>query len=322
MEQPVQQSNGGQILTAVLIGTIGSGLLFSASLAVPLVGFVSAFLAPVPLGLARIRGGSVAAGFSALLTTLLMAVLFSPPVGAWYAVQCGMIGLMIPELSLKGFRQSRSILWTTAATVTLTVLLVSVYSFTSGTNPQLFAQKEIADSMNQAVKLYEQQSGLSPQDLEAIKQGMQSIGQLISRIYPALVTINLGLISAVCLILFNHMAIRRSLVVSQLPFKEFRTPELLVWLLIAAGFAMLAPTQLVTTPALNILALLGVLYFVQGLAVVLTFCDRTSFTSTLKVLLAILLLTQPYMNVIVTIIGVFDYWGEFRTPRTTQEENL
>jgi uncharacterized protein YybS (DUF2232 family) len=322
MEKPVQQSNGGQILIAVLIGTIGSGLLFSASLAVPLVGFVSAFLAPVPLGLARIRGGSVAAGFSALLTTLLMAILFSPPVGAWYAVQCGMIGLMIPELTLKGVRSSRSILWTTATTVVLTALLVAVYSFSSGTSPQLFAQKEITDSMNQAVKLYEQQSGLSPQDLEAIKQGMQSIGQLISRIYPALATINLGLISTIYLLVFNRMAIRRSLVVSQSPFKEFRTPDLLVWFLIAAGFAMLAPTPLVTTPALNLLALLVVVYFAQGLAVVLTFCDRTSFASSLKVMLAILLLTQPYMNVIITVIGVFDYWGEFRTPRTTQEENL
>ncbi|MCE1227740.1 MAG: YybS family protein, partial [Geobacteraceae bacterium] len=93
MEQIVSQSNGGQKLAAVLIGTLGSGLLFSASLAVPVIGFVSAFLAPVPLGLARIKGGSLIAGFSALLVTLLLAVLFSPPIGAWYAVQCGLIGL-------------------------------------------------------------------------------------------------------------------------------------------------------------------------------------------------------------------------------------
>ena len=62
MEQHATQSNGGQKLAAVLIGTLGSGLLFSASLAVPIIGFVSAFLAPVPLGLARIKGGSIIAG--------------------------------------------------------------------------------------------------------------------------------------------------------------------------------------------------------------------------------------------------------------------
>jgi len=322
LDKPAQQSNGGQILAAVLIGTIGSGLLFSASLAVPLVGFVSAFLAPVPLGLARIRGGRSAAGFSALLTTLLLAVLFSPPVGAWYAVQCGMIGLLIPELTLKGLRPSRSILWTTAATVVVTALMVTIYSVISNVNPQLFAQKEISDSINQAVKLYEQNSGLPSHDLEAIRQGMQEIGQFMARTYPALATINLGLISALCLLFFRPMAARRSLELNQATFKEFKAPEPLVWILIVAGFATLVPTTIISTPALNILAILSVIYFAQGLAVVLTYCERSNFSSTLKVFLAILLITQPYLNAILTVIGVFDYWGEFRTPRTTQEENL
>lgn len=322
MDKTVQQSNGGQILVAVLIGTIGSGVLFSVSLAVPLIGFVSAFLAPLPLGIARIRGGRSAAGFSALLTTLLMAVLFSPAVGAWYAVQCGMIGLIVPELTLKGLSPSRSILWTTVATVVMTALLITVYSVSNNINPQLFAQKEITDGISQATRLYEQQSGLSKEDLETIKQGMQEIGQVMSRIYPALATINLGLISAIFLYFFRPMALRRSLETSLSPFKEFKAPDLLVWLLIAAGFAILAPTALVTTPALNILAVLAVVYFAQGLAVTLTICDRTSFSSTLKVFLTILLVTQPYLNFVITVIGIFDYWGEFRTPRTKQEENL
>jgi len=76
MEKISQQSNGGQTLVAVLIGALGSGILFSASLSVPFIGFASAFLAPVPLAFARIRGGSSASGFAALLTTLLLAVFF------------------------------------------------------------------------------------------------------------------------------------------------------------------------------------------------------------------------------------------------------
>ena len=316
------QSNGGQKLAAVLIGTLGSGLLFSASLAVPLIGFVSALLAPVPLGLARIKGGSAVAGFSALLATLVLAVLFSPQVGAWYAVQCGLIGLLVPECALRGFKPSRTILWTTAAGVTLTIVVVTAYVMSTGTNLQLFIQKEITDGISQTTKLYEQQSGLSAQDLEVLKQGMQTVGQIMSRTYPALTTINLGLISAVTLLLFMRTATRYALAVNRPPFKDFRTPELLIWLLIVAGFAMLAPSVLLTTPALNILSVLGVLYFLQGLAVLLTISGRTSFASTLKVLLGILLLTQPYLIIVVTVLGIFDYWGDFRTPRTTQEENL
>lgn len=322
MKNSIMQSNGGQKLVAVLIGTLGSGILFSASLVVPLIGFVSAFLAPVPIALARIRGGGAAAGFSALLTTLLLAVTFSPAVGAWYAVQCGLIGLLVPEFALKGFRPSRTILWATAAAVVLSACMVAVFSFTTGTNPQLFAQKEIADGIAQATKFYEQQSGLSTQELDAIRQSMQMVGQLTSRIYPSLAIINLGLISTICQMLFARMAIRRSLVVSLIPFKEFRTPEPLIWLLIIAGFALLAPLSTISTPALNLLVLLGVLYFMQGLAVIIAFCDKSSFASTLKIVLSVVLLTQPYLAAVVTVLGIFDLWGDFRTPRTKQEENL
>lgn len=316
------QSGGIGTLVAVVIGIAGSGVLFSSSLVVPLIGFVSAFLAPAPLGYARIRGGSIAAGFAALITTLLMAILFSPPVGAWYAVQCGLIGLVIPELLLRGVQQFRTVLWSTALAILVSAAMITAFSLGSGTDPRSFVSKEIAEGISQAVKLYEQQSGLSAQDLELLRQGMQKVGQLMGRIYPALATINLGLICTVSMLIFSRTAGRFGLPVSRTPFREFRTPPLLVWLLIAAGFAMLFPSPLVTTPALNLLVILGVLYFLQGLAVVLTQVERMKFGGTLKVLLAIILLTQPYLAVIVAIIGIFDYWGEFRTPRTTQGENL
>ncbi len=264
-------------------------------------------------------GGRGAAEFSALLALLLMAVLFTPPVGAWYAVQCGLIGLLIPEFALRGFRPSRSILWSTASALIMTALMVAIFSFTSGTNPHLFAEKEINEGLSQALKLYEQQAGLSAQDMETIRQGMHSIKKLMIQIYPAVATINTGLVSMVSLLLFNRMATSRSIELNLPQFREFKVPEILIWLLIIAGFSVLAPTTLISTPALNILIVLAALYFMQGLAVLITYCDRSGFSGTLKVFLAILLLTQPYLNGVVAIVGIFDYWGDFRVPRNNQE---
>lgn len=322
MEETQQHRSGGQTLAAVLIGTIGSGLLFSASLAVPIIGFASAFIAPAPLGFTRIRGGSAAAGFSAILTTLLLAVLFSPVIGAWFAVQCGLIGLIVPELALRGLGAFRSILWATAAAAGLTIVLFGVMTVAGNVTPQLFIEKEISTSISQAAKLYEQQSGLTPDDIEALKEGMQTVSRLLLQLYPALITINLGLVSATTLLLFRNIAARSATELQYSPFAEFRAPALLIWPLIAAGFAMLAPTTLVSTPAFNLVVLLSVIYFLQGLAVLLTFCERTAFASTLKVFLAILLITQPYLAGVVVITGIFDFWGDFRAPRSKQDENL
>jgi uncharacterized protein YybS (DUF2232 family) len=103
-------------------------------------------------------------------------------------------------------------------------------------------------------------------------------------------------------------------------FSSYRNPEFLVWVLIAAGFSLLAGNAIVTTPALNVLVIIIVLYFLQGLAVLSTVIARQSIAGVLRAGLYIMLLLQPYLAALVAAIGVFDLWGDFRTPR--KQENL
>jgi uncharacterized protein YybS (DUF2232 family) len=83
---------------------------------------------------------------------------------------------------------------------------------------------------------------------------------------------------------------------------------------------MLAGTPIVTTPALNILAIITVLYFLQGLAVIYTMIARQKMAGFLRVIVHLMLLLQPYLTGVVAIIGIFDLWGDFRAPR--KQENL
>lgn len=306
----------------MLLGAAGSGVLFSASLAVPILGFAAGFMAAVPLCYTRLAAGRKAALLATLVATVLVGLGFKPLTGLWYLVQCGLIGLLLPDFTLRGMNGTRALLWTTAAASVASALVAFTMAASAGQDPLAMVQREIATGMDQALKLYEQQQGLSAQDLATIKQGMQTIAATLLRIFPALGTLNLLLVASVSLLFLRRMALSRGMALSIAPFKEFRVPEPLIWLLIAAGFSLLAKTTLVTTPALNILAVLVVLYFCQGLAVLLTLTARTTYAGFLKVLLAFLLLLQPYLLPVVTILGIFDLWGDFRTPRTKQEENL
>jgi uncharacterized protein YybS (DUF2232 family) len=83
---------------------------------------------------------------------------------------------------------------------------------------------------------------------------------------------------------------------------------------------MLAGNYIITTPALNILAIIALLYFLQGLAVLFTVIARQSIAGVLRVILYIMLVLQPYLAALVAAIGIFDLWGDFRTPR--KQENL
>lgn len=312
----------GQFLHKTLLGAAGSGVLFSASLAVPLVGFAAGFMAAVPLCYTRLAANRKAALLATLIAAVLISLSFKPLIGVWYLAQCGLIGLLVPDFVLRGMHGTRALLWTTAIASAATALVAFTLAASAGQDLLAMAKREIATGMEQALKLYEQQQGMSSQDLATIKQAMQTVATTLVRIFPALTTLNLLLVASVSLLFVRRMALSRGLALNIAPFTEFRVPESLIWLLIAAGFGLLTKTTLVTTPALNILAVLSALYFCQGLAVLLTFAGRTAYAGILKVMLAIMLLVQPYLLPVVVFLGIFDLWGDFRSPRTKQKENL
>jgi uncharacterized BrkB/YihY/UPF0761 family membrane protein len=50
------------------------------------------------------------------------------------------------------------------------------------------------------------------------------------------------------------------------------------------------------------------------------FFDRFAVQRFVRVIFYILLALQPYLAVAVAVLGIFDLWGNFRTPK--QQENL
>jgi hypothetical protein len=69
-----------------------------------------------------------------------------------------------------------------------------------------------------------------------------------------------------------------------------------------------------------VLVIVIALYSLQGLAIVLTIISRQSFAGVMRVMLFLMLLFQPYLVALLATLGIFDLWGDFRTPR--KRENL
>lgn len=308
----------------LLLGSVFSALLFSSAMAVPFVGFVAGFLAASPLVFVRFSTGSRNISvLSVALAALIVGIAFKPPSAIWYIAQCGMAGLIVPELLLKGKSNSSILLWATAISTLASAAVAVMFSMMAGQEIGALASKEIMTGIDQLVSLYEQQQSLSRDELEIVRHGLKKAGNLMVQIYPALATINMFFFSAATLVVSRWLAVKYSLQeLQQTRFSDFRTPDVLIWPLIVAGFTMFTPVALLKTPALNIIALLLPLYFLQGLAVAVTLSDRSQFKGLLKVMLGVLLIAQPYLIVVLTILGMFDLWGEFRIPRQKREENL
>ncbi len=320
MNQVTQTTPAHVRLRAAVGGVVATFSLFAASLVVPLAGFISGVLAPFPVAHTRIIHGRGAAciAFAGGLTAI--TGLFGVNAGIVYLLQCGTIALLMPELILRGQGPSRTILWTTASSLGLVSCALAVYVATGGHDLHRAAANEINASITQAVSLYEK-SGVTGDDLAALKKTMGQISVLFLRIYPALATLIIAMVASVNLLLVQRFTLTRTEPPREIPaLSSFRLKDALIWVLIASGFAMLASSPLVTTPALNILILVCSLYFIQGLAVVLTITARQTFGGFFRIFFWMMLVFQPYLAALVAAIGIFDLWADFRTPKT--QENL
>jgi uncharacterized protein YybS (DUF2232 family) len=225
----------------------------------------------------------------------------------------------MPELLLRGISGSRVLFWTTAANLLIYALGIAVYSSVSGVNLQQLVSAEISGSLQQAVALYEK-GGVTGEDLEFVKHSMTVASDLLKRLFPALITVMLVVIAGGNMLLVKKSTANTSVTLHIDDFTTFKNPDLLVWLLIVCGFTLLLPLSPVTTPALNMLLIITMLYFFQGMAVVSAMIKKYSVPALLRIFLYTMLIVQPYLLALVAGIGIFDLWVDFRTPKT--QENL
>lgn len=319
MDQNAQAGSIMARLTAVLIGAAGTFALFAASFVIPPIGFFTGVLAPFPVMYFRLRHGRPIAAIIFLAAVAALTALFGVEAGVVYLLQCGVIALLLPELLLRGHGASRAIAWTTGVNVALLAVAVVIFTQVSGQDLQQSLSGEISTSITRALAVYEK-SGVKGDDLSMVKQSMDAAAALLMRIYPSLVTILLGIMAGCNLALIRRPAFLMGHRLQLGDFKGLRLPEPLVWVLIAAGFSMLIPNPLVTMPALNVLVVTTTLYFLQGLAVVLTIVARQALAGIMRAFLWVMLLLQPYLAAVIAAVGIFDIWGDFRTPKI--KENL
>ena len=303
-------------------GSVATLTLFLAYVTFPLVGMLPGLFASFPAIYYALKRDRPTGTAIVAVSALVLAFLGDPTVVLLYLLQCGVISLALPVFLARGKGGARSIAYTVAISLGVVLLLAGIYCAVRGVNLHLQVQKGIQSSVAQTASLYEK-AGIKGDDLKEYQQGMEEAGKLIGRIYPSLVVVTLAFIAGFNLLLLRRSAARFPVPLALGDFVRFKNPEQLVWVLIGAGFTMLVPNQLATTAALNVLVVTVSLYFIQGMAVIAHFFARMATPRFVRVIFYCVLALQPYLTVAVAALGIFDIWGDFRTPRPPkQQENL
>jgi len=308
----------GQILDVVK-GSVATATLFLAFFYLPVIGMIPGFFAPTPGVFYTLKHGRNTGIALVAATSALLAVVADPAAVIIYLLQAGVMSLALSEFLLRLKGGARSVLYAVAINLLFLAGAAALFSLAYGTDIHAKVVKGVEASIAQTAIFYEK-TGVKGDELQALQQSMRQAGELIVTIYPALITVALGVVACLNLMLLSKIAGRLRLPVYLGDFRKYRNPEPLVWPLIAAGFGVLAPQNLIYLASLNLLIVICSLYTVQGLAVISHFFAKYAVPTFIKLIASLLLIFQPFMVLAVAVLGVFDLWGDFRSPK--KQENL
>ncbi|HBG05303.1 MAG: hypothetical protein A2075_20690 [Geobacteraceae bacterium GWC2_58_44] len=308
----------GRILDVVK-GSVATATLFLAFFFLPVIGMFPGVFAPAPGVFYALKNGRKTGIALVAATSALLAAVADPAAVVIYLLQAGVMSLALPEFLIRLKGGARSVVYTVAINLVLILAAAAFYGFATDTDLHAKVAQGVEASIAQTATFYEK-AGVKGDDLKALQESMHQAGALIVTIYPALVTVALGVMASLNLWLLSRIASRVRLPVYLGEFRNYRNPEPLVWLLIAAGFSMLVPYDLVHLASLNLLIVICALYAVQGLAVIGHFFRKYTVPKFIRIIGCLLLIFQPFMLLAVAVLGIFDLWGDFRSPN--KRENL
>jgi len=147
-----------------------------------------------------------------------------------------------------------------------------------------------------------------------VSLAIESMASFLQEAYPGIAMTVAGLMTLGLVFLLSLFARGRYTVPGR-AFQEWKAPEPLVWVLIVAGFLVVFVEGLPGTFALNLLVILLPVYFLQGLAVIDCFFRRKAFSPIFRAVGYVLVTLVNPLPLLVTGIGVFDLWADFRKPR-------
>ncbi|MDA3785613.1 MAG: YybS family protein [Deltaproteobacteria bacterium] len=181
----------------------------------------------------------------------------------------------------------------------------------TGLNPYSQGLAAMDQTMAAMAEMYTTSGDFSPEVVKEIEQGFDQARQKLPQIFPALLIISAIVVSWLNMVLGNRLLERfapeRTI---WPPYRFWRLPDNLVWLVILAGVCTIVPVAAVKAVGLNGLLLMGNIYFFQGVAVLFAMMARWNAPKAIRIFLYIFIFIQTYSIVLLAVLGIVDVWKD------------
>jgi len=275
---------------------------------------------PLPLLLVGWRLGTGGAALLALAGAVFVVGLnpevsvFQDNLGMWLIL---LMGLILTVCHRRGWPDGSAIIFTVVMLGLLGLLFFLGQAFFQGLSPMgLWEQK--SRELTEALSRMLSEAGMSFGDLRLMGLPRVDVQNLFIQVLPALALINIALLAWVNILVVQRLGILWGWHDLGEPLSHWASPEWLVFFLVAAGFALLAPYPWARQSGLNLLLVMGFVYFCQGIAVISALLQRYQLPWMLRGVVYVLAFMNPLM-LVVMILGLADLWLDFRMLQPSRE---
>ena len=220
-------------------------------------------------------------------------------------------------------RKKENLIQTGAMGVVLMIAILfalSVFiSVIYGTNPYKRVLSDLDKGIQITYEQYISSSEYPPETLEQLGQVFDQVRLIIPRIFPGL------LITGILFMVWLNLSLGQIILKRRNPalipwedLREWRLPDSFVWGVILTSAALFIPVRLLNTVGLNMMLILGELYFFQGLAVITFMFNKWNIPRPMRIFIYLILVIQAYGAVIVAAFGLADVWADFRKIRKSE----
>jgi uncharacterized protein YybS (DUF2232 family) len=300
-----------EIITKFILAVASTVFLLISGVMIPPAGMILIPLVPQPVLFFGLKYGT-GLGLGVLFAAVIVFLIFT---GEALALAYSIFAIMVALLfRLLGRLRSVELL--------VTVVGAAMFSASAGLLFHVYAswaamiqdfRANLIDNLTGAMRVHEKM-GFPQESMDVLKERTPELVDQLLQLLPGLLFVSLCLIVLVnILFLCRRFPERRAQWLSVENFRKWKCPEYLIWPFIACGFALFVPTlEVVGTVAANVILVVGVCYFIQGLAIVAYFFDKNNVPRFLRSATYVLIVFQQMFTLLVAALGLFDLWGDFR----------
>lgn len=297
----------------IIKGAIVTSLIFVLSVFLPIIGFFTAVLIPLPIFFYRTKLGRYPGSAVPLLTAIIIwTILGGFAVDSLFFLGLMFTGFMLGELVERNLSIEKTIGFTCVAVMAAGFAALTLYSAARGTTLIDLISAYVLSNLEITLELYKQM-GIPVETLHRVENSLDRIQYALVRIVPSLVLVSTLFVSWTSLLfarpLFRGFA---------LPFPDFgplttwAAPEKIVWGAIGCTVALMLPPAGVKLIGLNGILIFMMIYFLHGIAIVAFFFDKKKFPRMARTLIYTLIAIQHIFALVVIALGFFDLWVNFR----------